>query len=154
MSRSSIMHQAMTAIQTAIQALNLDGLNDANVVLQKVAVQRDGLTLPAVVIAPGPSSPQGRGTNVRDDWQRNVTVAIFAADNQDQSGTGLDQYLLWQEQIEHAFISQPLTLASTTYGHALECSIAPHNNLEFLHWRNNLLVTAFFVQVKTRETRT
>jgi hypothetical protein len=156
MARSSILYQAMTAVQTTIKALNLDGLDSDCVVLQKVAVQRDELVLPAVVIAPGPSIPQGRGTNVRDDWQRSVLVAIFQADNQDHadSNEDLDRYLLWQEQIEHAFVSQPLTMASTTYGNVLECSIAPHNNLEFLHFKNNLLVTAFFVQVKTRETRT
>jgi hypothetical protein len=154
MARSSILYQAMTAAQTKIQGLNLDVLESTDVVLQKVLVQREGTPLPCVILAPGPSVPQSRGTNLRDDWVRNIQVGIFAADNQDESTTNLDRYLLWQEQIEHAFVSQPLTITSTTYGHVLECSIAAHNNLDFLQWNNNLLVTAFFIQVKTREPRT
>jgi hypothetical protein len=154
MARSSILYQAMAAAQTKIQGLSLTGLDSTDIVLQKVLVQRDGTALPCIILAPGPSIPQSRGTNLRDDWVRNIQVGIFAADNQDASSASLDNYLLWQEQIEHAFISQPLTITSTTYGHVLECSIAAHNNLDFAHWRNNLLVSAFFIQVKTREPRT
>jgi len=154
MARSSILYQAMAAAQTKIQGLSLTGLDSTDIVLQKVLVQRDGTALPCIILAPGPSIPQSRGTNLRDDWVRNIQVGIFAADNQDTSSTSLDNYLLWQEQIEHAFVSQPLTITSTTYGHVLECSIAAHNNLEFAQWRNNLLVSAFFIQVKTREPRT
>lgn len=154
MARSSILYQAMAAAKTKIQGLSLSGLDSTDIILQKVLVQRDGTSLPCVILAPGPSVPQGRGTNLRDDWQRNIQVGIFQADNQDPTDADLDAYLLWQEQIEHAFMSQSLAIASTTYGGVLECSIAAHNNLEFVQWRNNLLVTAFFIQVKTRELRT
>ena len=154
MARSSILYQAMTAAQTKIQGLSLTDLTSAQIVLQKVLVQREGLALPCIILAPGPSVPQSRGTNLRDDWTRHIQVGIFAADNQDESTANLDRYLLWQEQIEQAFVSQSLTITSTTYGHVLECSIAAHNNLDFVHWRNNLLVTAFFIQIKTREPRT
>lgn len=154
MARSSILYQAMVAAQTKIQGLGLTDLTSDQIVLQKVLVQRDDVGVPCIILAPGPSAPQSRGTNVRDDWTRNIQVGIFRADNQDTTDTDLDQYLVWQEQIEHAFASQPLTIASTTYGHVLECSIAAHNNLDFVQWRNNLLASAFFIQVKTRETRT
>jgi hypothetical protein len=153
MARSSILYQAMTAAQTKIQGLSLTDLESSDVILQKVLVQREGTVLPCIILAPGPSIPGGK-LNASDDYTRNIQVGIFAADNQDESTTNLDRYLLWQERIEHAFMSQPLTITSTDYGHVLECSIAAHNNLEFAQWRNNLLVTAFFIQVKTREPRT
>lgn len=142
-----VWRDILEAVQTTIQALNLSGVNDANVVIRTVATER-GLTFPAVVIAPQRATINPRaGVLGSDDVQYGVLVAFLAADNQSTDNTEL--YTDWATAIMKAFVNKRLTGVASVY----TCEALPADAVDRQGWDNNRLVGLQILRFTSREAR-
>jgi hypothetical protein len=117
----SVHYRALLAAQARIQSLSLEGISSAHIIVRKLATDKDigsGLAVeyPAIVLAQLgiENQPPGGGTNLRDDVEYPVLIAILAADNRDLVANQ-GRYLKWREQINRAFRNQRLTGVPEVY---------------------------------------
>ena len=134
----------------AINAGTLVGLSAANVVINKLATDRNQ-ALPAVVISPTQEDlPAAGGLNDRDDITYNIAVALVNNDNQDQTAN-FEQELNWRQNVRRLFHNQKLGPRTTEN---VFCRVHPLATVEPAAWRTNLFVSTLVVQAVCRETRT
>ncbi len=127
----------------------LTGISAANIELRKVLTERQFASLPAIVVAPRRSAMLG-GTNLRDDWIREIVVAVFAADNQ-RLAADLATYTLWLQQIAREFNNQRIA----SVDESLFCTVEPlTNTTDWPSWLVNLYVSGWIIKCRTREVRT
>lgn len=101
----SLHMQLMECIQAVIVSLDLVGIPNGGVLIQKRLSDQEKYLLaspnnyPVILIAPETETinPNG-GTNVEDDIGYPVVIAILDDDNQDQE-LNFDRDLLWREEI-------------------------------------------------------
>ena len=149
----AVVYRAMQDIQSAIvgaiNAGTLVGLSAANVVIQKLATDRNQ-ALPAVVISPTEEEmPPAGGVNDRDDITYNIVVALINNDNQNQT-SNFEQELNWRQNIRRLFHNQklgPLTVENVM------CRVKPMATVHPDAWYANLFLSMFVVQAICRETR-
>lgn len=143
------MQDVQSAIVGAINGGTLVGLSTANVVLQKVATDRNQV-LPAIMISPAEEEmPPAAGVNDRDDITYNIMVALVNNDNQDQT-VNFEQELNWRQNVRRLFHNQKLGPRTTEN---VLCRVKPLATVEPGAWRANLFVSTLIVQAVCRETR-
>jgi len=102
---TAILESILITVKTQIESLELTGIDDASIIIQKVPSARDFASddFPAILIAPGtPKHNPQAGTNLRDQIEYAVGVFIVDTDNQDQTANR-DKYLTWYESIVKKF---------------------------------------------------
>lgn len=105
------LESILTTVQTQIQALNLSGIADADIVVRSVPFNKDLTTFPHIVIAPFGNEEEQPGTNASDDIGYPVSVCVVS--NPSLAETNRGTYLQWRESIRKEFINQRLS----TYAH-------------------------------------
>lgn len=105
MADESILWRCLQAIQSLVISLHLDGMPDANVLVQKVHSDHERYLnstepLPCILIAPyGPEGlERNGGTNLESDIVYPVRLIILDVDRQDQE-INFDRNLLWRQLI-------------------------------------------------------
>lgn len=152
----SIHYDCMEAIQTAIQALSLTGIENTSIVVAKVpfeqAVKRSGANYPAILITPGPERcDRNAGVTRHNDVEYTVFVSIVAEDNQETNNTEeLEGYMGWHGSIADRFRNTTLTGVSTVIRTWTEPSNGPDKNA----YLKNLWVTQLKVKCLSREQNT
>lgn len=158
---TAVYEQILTAVQAAVQNLDLTGVSDSNVMLLKVPTDRirdlPSTRFPAVIVAPTESIRYDAGTNRRDDIIYPVLVAAVAADNQDQTSLRA-RYLKWSQDVRRRFhlpaqgtVEDPF--ASIT--EVVSCEVDPRPVVDPPNWiAANLWVSGWVLRVRTRESRT
>jgi hypothetical protein len=146
----------LTAIQTAIRALDLTDISDANVVIAMLPtadklIKAQLITLPAIIISPmgiEEINGQFKGNNVADDYGWPTTIAIVEkADSQDLIDD-LDKYLTWRETLFETFHNQHL---SGIVGDIVT-QARPGSIMELNAWvENHLFVSGITLRTYTRE---
>jgi len=112
---TAILEDILTTVKTAIEDLNLTGIADASIYIQKVPSTRNfqPSDFPAILIAPGtPKHNPALGTNLRDQIEYAVGVFIVDADQQNQT-LNRDKYLTWYETIVKKFRTPRLSGVDT-----------------------------------------
>ncbi len=146
----AVLYRALQDIQGAIRALDLAGIDGANVVIEKMPTDRNQ-PLPAVIIAPAQEElPRAAGTNDRDDVTYHVAVALLAADNQDQSAN-FEQELEWRQKIRRQFHLKRLGPATTE---SVVCYVRPSTTIHPQAWSANLFLSLLIIECLCRESRT
>jgi hypothetical protein len=149
----AVVYRAMQDVQSAIvgsiNAGTLVGLSAANVVIQKLATDRNQ-ALPAVVISPVQEEmpPEG-GVNDRDDITYNIVLALINNDNQNQTAN-FEQELNWRQNIRRLFHNQKLGPLTTEN---VLCRVKPLATVHRDAWYANLFLSLLVVEVICRETR-
>lgn len=146
----AVWQRCLSAVQARIQALLLDGLDSANVVIAKLPSDQWS-TLPAIMISPvdRETLEPTAGTNVRDDVGYPVQITILAADNQEPLAD-LDRHLGWREQIQRAFRYQRLDAV----GEIITTICEPRTVIDPTAWlEQNLYLSAFVLRFVAREPR-
>lgn len=162
----------LEAVQDGIQALNLDGIDDADIQLVKVNPGRETVkpTIPGILVFPTGTEaiPLDGGTLRRDDLGYPVGILMLDADRQ-SSVTGIpadadeghvDQdynfnaKLLWREKIRKKFIRQRLTAVAITDVDVWTCEVEPDIVVDpGPLWSANLWVGSLVLRFISRETR-
>lgn len=144
-----IHKRIMDGVCDAIKSLSLTGIDNTSIVVRKTPDGR-GLTLPAIVVAPGSNetSTQNAGTNNRDDVGYPVVVAIFAQDNRDYT-TNHARYLQWRETIAKAFRNQRLTGVSEV----MRCNVEQGSVIDQRAFYENYLASFFTLRFIARVPR-
>ena len=154
-SSGSVYYQCLSAVQTGIQNIGLDGIDSDSVVVKKLPLERvktnDGLDWPIILITPLKATLNpAAGDNVNDDVVYGVLVTIIAADNQESTlAANLSAYMLWLEQIRKKFHNKLLTNVATVYG----CNVEPANTVDFPAWTKNLWASGLLLKFSSREYR-
>ncbi len=148
----SVYMNILEAVQSEIKTLLLSGIVDANVVLQKVPIERDSTLpgLPGILIAPVGTqniSPTG-GTNVRDEIGYPAAVAVLQKGNQDQA-TNFDRFLNWQRLIRRHFIHQRLTGVTEVN----KTTVEPKDAFDATAWFEHVDASATVYRFWTWESR-
>jgi hypothetical protein len=153
---SSVYGRVLLATQQSIQSLDLDGVDTASVVVQKLPVDRhlgiaDGVALPAILITPqGESIDPASGTNLMDDVTYAVRVTLVDRDNQEPTlVANIDRYLIWRQRIARTFRNQPLTAVPEIYTTILE----PGDVVDAAAWESNLFASVLTLRFVSREPR-
>ena len=149
----------LETVLSQVQALDLSGIPRANVVIcQSAAVEIARMPserMPAVVISPFGAETITAASNVRDDVQYPVLVAIVASlridaeQPGDKQTLGLDQRLTWRETIRKAFSNQRL---DSTRG--FNMSLQPLAIVDQTAFARDLFVSGFVLRITNREGRT
>lgn len=156
----AIHYDCLEGVQAVIQGLSLalpggGTLPSARVYLRKVLTDRGGVTLPCVLVAPGPV-PESleEGTTAADDLGYPCLVAVVAAGNADLA-IDADHELLWRQQIRKALhFKRPSALTSALSVPLKRVVWEPYPVLDLtLFQQQNLWVSAALVRVVTREVR-
>lgn len=115
---SSTHRLIMEEVQTAIRALDLDGIDDADVVILKdttsTRIERLDIGIPGVGIMHSGESEQydGEGsTNTYEEIGYPVLVVFFDNDRVDGEPSQTDQHdkrLYWRERVTMEFLNRPL----------------------------------------------
>lgn len=150
---SSTAYTCLTAIQTAIQNLDLTGILDASVVIAKLPLKRflenATIAFPAVLLTPEKETLAAANTDA-DDIGYGVSVAIIYADNQERTGTGnLDAILQARQSIIAEFRNQRIPGVTSSW----TCRIEPGPVVSVPAYAENLLVSAFTIRVMCRQSR-
>jgi hypothetical protein len=142
-------YQCVTAVYDAVVALSLSGV--ATTATRKVTLAR-GLTLPAVVVSPGPFELVADSTNERDSIGYPVLVTFIRASDQEATlDAGFQTYLEWRKAVRLAFHNKRITI---TDGTVLRCLVEPAAILDLAAWQTeNLDVGQLLIRVYCRETR-
>ncbi len=147
------MRRCLAAVQARIRSLSLAGLSSGNVVVSKVALERNltGDALPAILLSPHRAAmPATAGTNASDDVSYDVLVTICDRDDQDPTEElNLDRHLLWREQVARTFRNQRLSGVPEVINAAVE----PAEGLFEQAWQHELLASALLIRFTTRELR-
>lgn len=152
----SVHFDILTQVKNCIQALTLNGLDVANVVVKKVpwatkvfGTDRD-LSYPGIMVCPmGVESMSATaGTNASDDVGYPVLVAIVDADNDDLD-SDLENYLKWRETIMRAFRNQRLPGVLGIF----TCVVEPGQIVQPEAFLRNVWHSAFTLRFFSRETR-
>jgi hypothetical protein len=152
----AVQFDILEAVQTAIQGLSLSGVSSANVVLLKVATDQapdlPGVKFPAILIAPfgAETLTPTAGTNLRDDIEYPVLVAIVVADNRSQT-TGFETYLGWRQSIRRKFHHK--TEAFSGVSSVFNSVVTPLAVVDAPAWVRNSFVSGLVVRVSSREVR-
>lgn len=153
MPTTSLHQRILEATQTRVQALTLAGLDDANVVVVKDARNYQGLTLPAIVIAPVRREQinVGEGDNETDQIDYFVLVAIIAADDGSlTSTTNLDAKLVWRENLIKGLQHYPYPTITEVW----DTHILPLDVMERQALRSNIFDSALVLRVRSNVART
>lgn len=142
-----------------VQALDLAGVPRANIVVcHSAAVEIARLPaqrMPAVVIAPFGSETITAASNVRDDIEYPVLVAIVASlkvdaeEPTDKQRLNLDQRLTWRETVRKAFSNQRLDSSR-----GFNMSLQPLAIVDAAAFNRDLFVSGFILKIRNRESRT
>ncbi len=142
-----------------VQALDLAGVPRANIVIcHSAAVEIARLPaqrMPAVVIAPFGAETITAASNVRDDVEYPVLVAIVASlkvdaeEPTDKQRLNLDQRLTWRETVRKAFSNQRL---DSSRGFTM--SLQPLAIVDAAAFNRDLFVSGFILKIRNRESRT
>jgi hypothetical protein len=142
-----------------VQALDLAGIPRANVVLcQSAAVEIARLPasrMPAVVVSPFGAETITAQSNLRDDIEYPVLVAIVASlkidaeQPTDKQRLYLDQRLTWRETVRKAFSNQRL---DATRGYTM--ALQPLAIVDQAAFNRDLFVSGFVLKIRNREGRT
>ena len=142
-----------------VQALDLAGVPRANIVVcHSAAVEIARLPaqrMPAVVIAPFGAETITAASNVRDDIEYPVLVAIVASlkvdaeEPTDKQRLNLDQRLTWRETVRKAFSNQRL---DSSRGFTM--SLQPLAIVDAAAFNRDLFVSGFILKIRNRESRT
>jgi hypothetical protein len=150
-----VLYRCLLATQARIQGLALAGLPGTNILVRKIAGDRDlgsgPQPLPAVQIGPVTNEQMNaaEATNLRDTIVYPVLVAILAADNQDLVAN-FAQYLGWRQAIARAFRNQSLVGVDEVY----QCEIRPGEIISpDAFFRKNLFCSALVLNFLAREPR-
>lgn len=149
----------LETVRDQVQALDLPGIPRANVVIcHSAAVEIARLPserMPAVVIAPFGAETITAASNLRDDVEYPVVVAIVASlridaeQPTDKQTLHLDQRLTWRETIRKAFSNQRL---DTTRGYTM--TVVPMAIVDAAAFARDLFVSGFTLRIKNLEGRT
>jgi hypothetical protein len=150
----SIHTRCLNAVQARIRLLGLEGITNAQIVIEKVPAGRNlaaGAGLPAIVLSPQRTAmPTAAGTNGADDVHYDILVAIFDRDNQEPTlELNLDRHLLWRQQIAKAFRNQRLPGVPEV----ITSEVEPAEGLIDEAWKRELMVSALRLRFTSRETR-
>ena len=146
-----IGNDILTQVQTDVQGLSLTGIVNENVVIHKVASERDRHMpgLPGIIIAEsGAKTIQLTGSNVRDDIEYPVVIITIAPSNQDQD-LNRSRNQTWHEAIISKFIHQHLTAVPSVW----KCTINPRDVFDRTSFDRNLDVGGVILRFTSRETR-
>lgn len=104
-----IWYQLLIAVQTLIQALSLDGLLPAEIIVQKFPINAKTSPPPAgltkgIFITPGRETLTFK-TNLKDDYGYPVQVTYFAAANRNLT-SNISRAMQWRDRIWKANIFQ------------------------------------------------
>jgi hypothetical protein len=101
--------QCAEAVQAAIQALALTGIDSDNVKVRKFPhFRKDMDTLPLVLVTTHLPVTTTPATNKKDDITYPVTISLFAQSDANQT-SNQERMLLWRESIRKAFHQSRLT---------------------------------------------
>jgi hypothetical protein len=146
----AVHYQCLQAIQAQIQALNLDNIPSTNVVIKWLPRSlQDVDTKPAVLVCPAGIETQPGSLTSTDDI--GLGCAVIIVDNQNADYTaGLQQRLLWRQQIFRAFRHARLPGVST----AITVDVEPKLVIDPTPFISaNLFVTGFLIRPLSREPR-
>jgi hypothetical protein len=149
----------LSTIRTEVVGLQLAGLADANVVVQKAPsnLEKDlpEGKYPCVVIAPFGAEGVTAGSNLRDDVAYPVLIAIVADERseialpQSEQLERFELYLKWRERIRKNFSNQRLT--STL---VFNIVVQPLDITDRERWfRQGLWVSGLVLRLSNREDR-
>lgn len=155
---NAVLFDILTEVQTDIRDLNLTGMDDANVLVQKVPATRakdmPATVYPCILIAPFGAEEMKAETNLHDLIVYPVIVAILASEKKvtelttDQQTQNFNQYLTWRETIRKSFINQKLTTL------AYHCEVRPLEIVERNSWfERSLFASGLVLRFFSRETR-
>lgn len=158
------LYQIFTGVQARIQALSLEDIADTSIVIRKLPLDRNlvtlpqaksifhSVTLPAIMITPSVEQFNLReGTNLREDIRYSVLITIVDVDNQEPTLIAdLPKYLKWREQIRRALVNQ--YLPGITNG-AMCDQYVPQELPSLQAWKMNYWAMAQLARFKSRETR-
>jgi hypothetical protein len=152
----AVYERILTGVLSRIQGLALDGVANANIVIRKVAWDRDtgsgkAYAYPSIQLSPGVRETINSlaGTNDKDDIGYPVLVSILDLDNQNQT-TNRARNLLWREKIVKAFRNQRLPGVTEVFN----CVVEPNAVVHAENWLNQNLWTSFVVlRFTSREAR-
>jgi hypothetical protein len=149
----AVLEQCLTAVQARIRSLLLDGIDPANVVILKSPDDRETSlpAFPAVSISPYRSETLdlSGGTNRQDDVGYRLLVAMWAADEWDQT-VNRNQYLTWRQRIRRAFHHTRLPGVSEV----ITAHVEPHDIVAADAWHEHgLFVSGLVLHFTSREPR-
>jgi hypothetical protein len=149
-----VMQDIQSSIRGAITGGTLaGGLTTGNVYLFKSINDRSltssAMTLPAVAIAPGPTLLPKTGLNDKDEVIYQITVALVAADNQDQFAN-YEQELNWVQNVRRLFHAKQLGPLTTE---SVVTWVRPQETVHPDAWAAQLFLSILIVQAECRETR-
>jgi hypothetical protein len=149
----SVYNDILKQVLSDVRDLNLDGIADASMIIQKVATDRKQSLprLPGIIVSPFGSkvSPSTAGTNERDDIEYPVLVATLALSNESQT-SDLERETGWHESILSKFINQHLTGVTSVYN----CRVDPRDVFDpNAFFAKSLDVGGLVLRFISRETR-
>lgn len=149
MPAASVYEEILDAVKVAIDALSLSGIS--SVVIEDMPSRTDR-TLPYVSVAPSPISETiPDGTNIRDDVEYRVQVAIVAS----KSATTMATVLGWRQSIRRRMSEQKLQAAEFTGGTFKTLQCTPQVPLDpAALTAHKAYLSVLLVRVTVREART
>jgi len=158
----AIAYQCLAAAQARIQSLSLPNLDNANVIVRKLPIDRylgpgQPTGLPAILLTPVTEQmPPLEGVNAKDDVTYGVLCTIVDADNQEPTlSANLPQYTLWRQSIARAFRNQRLYGVTSPDGSnpIINAFVEPADQLIPAAWTANLYASAMLLRFVSREAR-
>jgi len=145
-------YQCVEGVYNAVVALSLSGV--ATHAMRKVPLSR-GLSLPAVVVSPGPFETinQAGDLTAKDMTGYPVLVTFIAASNQEATlDAAFQAFLGWRKAVRVAFNhKRPFTI---TDGKIEWCLVEPAAVIDPAAWQaDNLDVGQLLIRVYCREAR-
>ncbi len=107
----STYYNLLSIVKTTIEGLNLDGIDNANIVIKKLpAVEQKVDTLPMILVVPSDQPEDVKRFTFEKEVSitYRIEVVIVAAGNLDMSSTNLSTYLDWRQKIRKIFHQAPL----------------------------------------------
>lgn len=152
---TSVHYRCMTAAQSRIQGLLLDGISNSDIIVRKMGTDRNiGVEFitryPAIILSSNgiEDQPPNAGTNIRDDVGYPVICSVIAKD-QVELEKNHEKYLKWREQINRAFRGQRLPGVSEIYiGRVQPAQIA-----DIPSWLAGKFHTSLILRFYSREVR-
>lgn len=147
----AVFSTILNAVVTQIEALNLTGVADADVIRVKRPMNplNGGSKADTGVQVFGINQIEAGGTNVRDDFYYRVGIVAFQKGNADQD-LNEDRPPAWIQAIRREFQSKRLTGVSEAYF----CTMEPATTVDPRVFPQYYDVSPMVVRVKTREVRT
>lgn len=159
MADDSNHYDVMTAMKTAIEAMDFIGDVTGGVVIQDIAEhqpERTGTKLPFISLSPfgvetNGGVPPAPDNSDQDDTGYPVLVAIIGAPIKGDL-TLLKQRLSWREKMRRRFRNRPLG-ATTNGSWTYQCMPEPQQIISLPAWERQLFGSSFVVRVYVQETR-